>query len=960
MDGFDLIGFVRPAGGWYALIAVQNKTKVRQLFFETREELDKAIEDFTARRWCTFFGLARFKTGENRTHENVDAMKSFWVDIDCGPGKSQIDETTKRPTGYETQLDGLNALREFCTKTGLPRPLLVNSGNGIHAYWALTEEMPADAWDVVAKQFRASCIQHNFYIDTKVFERSRVLRQIGTFNFKGDLRGEPAKPVELISKAGPFDISVIRDALGVTVSEPATLFGAPKRKLTALGAALAANVDSSFTKIMQRTSKGEGCQQLADCYINRATLPEPRWFDALSVAKFCNDRDTAIHKLSHGHPDYDPDAVERKIKGIKGPHTCAEFEVNNPGGCDECPHKGGIRSPIVLGKVIARSSGVVTVEEPVDEDGEEKELPVTHVIPEFPFPYFRGKNCGIYVTQDGEDAEPLLVYEHDLYVVKRMNDPTHGDIVVLRLHLPKDGMKEFVVSNVQLVDKKELCKTLASYGVVCNERKFVYLMMYLQASVKAFQERERVEKMRLQFGWSDNDSKFILGEREITAGSTYYSPPSSMTRDMAGYLHAKGDFEVWKSVFNLYNRPGMEPHAFAALTAFGAPLLKFLGQKGALINLINNKSGTGKSTVLYMCNSVYGAPVELASTWQDTLAAKIHKLGVLNNLPFTIDEMTNMEAKDFSTLAYSISQGRGRDRMKQSSNELRVNVTSWATIALCSSNSAFAEKLTGGKNNPEGELMRLLEYSIDHTTAIPTAEAKHAFDHLLRENYGHAGDRYISWLVANKEEATNSALEIQAKIDSESKLSQRERFWSATISSNLAGGLIAQRLGLHDYDLKAIYTWAMSTLIPSLRDSSSAPISDVSAIIGDYIHRHIQNVLVVDGEIDRRTSKFSTPLVEPKGSLLIRYEPDTKNMFLMAKAFKEDCIKVQINYKDTLKQLKTRGILVDSGVKRLAKGMRIESPGVHTLVLSCSHPDFAGVDVFLPTTDTTPDAGGKG
>ena len=558
------------------------------------------------------------------------------------------------------------------------------------------------------------------------------------------------------------------------------------------------------------------------------------------------------------------------------------------------------------------------------------------------------------------------MYEHDFYVVKRMNDPIQGDIVVLKLHLPKDGVKEFVVPNTQLVDKRELCKTLASHGVVCTDKQFVYLMSYLQGSVRGLQEKERAEKMRAQFGWVDNDSKFILGDSEITSTTTYYSPPSTATKDIAAHIHKKGDFETWKSVFNLYAKPGMEPHAFAALTAFGAPLLKFLGQKGAIINLINNKSGTGKSTVLYMCNSVYGSPTELTSTWQDTLAARIHKLGVMNNLPFTIDEMTNMEAKEFSTLAYAISQGRGKDRMKQSANEMRTNQTTWATMALCSSNASFYERLTGGKNNPEGELMRLLEYPITHNNVIPPAEAKRMFDHVLRENYGHAGEVYMKWLVPNKEEAVRSMLEVQAKIDRDARISQSERYWSAGIAANISSGLISKELELHDYNMRSVYAWCIEYLIPTLRESCVTPASDVSAIIGDYINRHVQNILIVDGEADRRTSKFAAPVVEPKGPLLIRYEPDTKKMFLVAKAFKNDCVDVQINYKDTLTQLKNKGILVDSGVKRLAKGMRLESPGVHALVLDCGHNDFSGVDVFLPpmpnvgTKEAIPDASGEG
>jgi hypothetical protein len=31
-------------------------------------------------------------------------------------------------------------------------------------------------------------------------------------------------------------------------------------------------------------------------------------------------------------------------------------------------------------------------------------------------------------------VEPVCVYEHDLYVTKRMRDPNDGDVVVIKVH----------------------------------------------------------------------------------------------------------------------------------------------------------------------------------------------------------------------------------------------------------------------------------------------------------------------------------------------------------------------------------------------------------------------------------------------------------------------------------------------------------------------------------------------
>jgi len=57
------------------------------------------------------------------------------------------------------------------------------------------------------------------------------------------------------------------------------------------------------------------------------------------------------------------------------------------------------------------------------------------------------------------------------------------------------------------------------------------------------------------------------------------------------------------------------------------------------------------------------------------------------------------------------------------------------------------------KNSPDGESVRLLEYKIEPNDLIGVAKGKEMFDHQLNNNYGHAGEIYITWLVNNLEEA---------------------------------------------------------------------------------------------------------------------------------------------------------------------------------------------------------------
>jgi hypothetical protein len=409
---------------------------------------------------------------------------------------------------------------------------------------------------------------------------------------------------------------------------------------------------------------------------------------------------------------------------------------------------------------------------------------------------------------------------------------------------------------------------------------------------------------------------------------------------------AKGTLEKWKEVFNMYARPGLEPNAFAALTAFGSPLLKFVGLSGAIINVIFPHSGSGKSTALFMCNSVYGHPKDLVAIPKDTMNARMHMLGVMNNLPFTMDEITNMKSDEFSDLTYGMSQGRGKNRVEAGVNKLRKNNTKWQNISLSSGNASFYEKLGSLKNTPDGEMMRLMEYTIGYSDAIPMEEGKRMFDHQLLENYGHAGDIYAQWLVGHKEEAVQQLKEVQAKIDKELRLSQRERFWSGVVACNIMGGLIAKSLGLHDYDMKAIYKWSCN-MIRDIREDSTAPRDDPSSIVGDFINRHLRNTLVVDGEADARTKLLPAPIQEPYGELIIRYEPDTKKMYIVAKVFKDDCVERQINYKDTMKQLQEKGIYQGSTTRRMTSGTKIKGTPVHVMQFDCNAPEFINVDEYV-------------
>ena len=932
----DLLSAVLPSEGWYCIVGLKTGSKPKQTFHETLGECEQAIDGLVKDEYNAYFACSKYETNKSRTQPNAKYIKAFWLDIDCGEGKD-----------YPSQGEGLAALKNFCKATGLPKPTVVNSGRGLHIYWRLSRIITAEEWKPVAERIKYLCDEYDFHVDpSRTADLASILRVPETLNFKDD----PPKPVSIICLSEEVEYETIKSQLGVLVAPPE--FNVPRQELNELTKALANNEEKWFKIIIKKTIKGEGCAQIHKIATEQETVNYELWRAGLSVAWACEDRDTAIHKISERHQEYDFQETIRKAMDTGGPQKCVTFEKWNPSGCEGCPHKGKIVGPIALGRKIVKARAEDNF---VEVEAKSPEVPVTKItIPEYPFPYFRGKQGGVYIEL--ADNDPILVYQHDIYVVKRMRDPQKGEVAWIRLHLPKDGIKEFALPITEVMTKEKLREKLGFYGVAALQKQMDAIMVYIIKFVNELQYKTDVEVMRMQYGWADKNSKFVIGDQEITAEGIRYSPPSSMTSALSEYMQPVGTLDEWKKIANVYNRPSMEPHAFGFFTAFGSPLLTHLNLKGAVINLVNNVSGTGKTTVAKVMHSVYGHPEEQMLIAKDTINVKLHRMGVMGNLPISCDEITNVEAEHFSDFVYAVSQGRARNRMKSQSNEERLNTSKWSLLCVCTSNASFYDKLASLKSTPDGELMRLIEFQIPVNSVMNKVEADEIFSQ-LDNNYGHAGRIYLQWLVSNLEEAIDMVKQVQVVIDKKVKFSGRERFWSGVAACNIAGAMIAKKLGLIDIDIKRVFEW-MVIEFSKMRHEIKAPPTNQASTIGEFLNEFRGSILVINDAADKRSGMSQLPVVEPKFDLLARIEPDTKKLFISAKHLRQFCTKNQITLKDVLNTLAAEGIYEKTVKKRMAKGTKIEGLPTDAFMFDCSKGDFINTEDYVeslkPADDESP------
>ena len=711
MNALDFIDAVVPSGGTYCIIGVNpTKKEPNQRFADNLDDVKKIIESIDQSSTNTYFALSSFKDSSSRKKTNVKEIKSFFLDIDISTDPEKLE--TKQ--AYADKAEALSLVRKFIDDVGLPLPAVVDSGGGWHLYWILDTAITPEKWQPLADLFKQLCLKSGLHIDPRVpADSARVLRVVGTNNTK---YGVEAKFLEGVKIPKPIALTQFESPLRATCEERGIfeVMAKPKVKfeMDATTAHLAGNKAKKFSTIAIKSIKGEGCMQIKHALEKPNSLHYDLWCAALSIANVCDDGDVAIHKLSRGHDGYTFEATEDKaLEFNNGPRTCAWYQDNFPRTCEGCKHAGQIATPVKLGEYIAESSAEeIVFNEPEPAVTPEvlpetstlanlvtDESPKAYKIPKIPFPYFRGVNGGIYKKVKGDDGEPEedLVYANDLFVIKRVKDVNEGEVLIMNLILPLDGLVEFAIPLKSIASVDKLRDALAHHGVaVSNRKRMENIMSYIVAANDELQRYMKAEMSRPQFGWHDHDGVFVIGRREITAAGSKYSPPSSKTASLAGYLEPTGDYEAWKSVMSTLARPGWEHHQLGALIAFGAPLMQFTSESGVMFNFVSENSGTGKTLIQHFINSVYGNTTQLMMRKHDTLASRYDRLGVMCNLPACMDEVTNLSAPDVSDLAYSISEGRGRNRMESGSNKERVNTAWWKTLVAVSSNASMVDKLT--------------------------------------------------------------------------------------------------------------------------------------------------------------------------------------------------------------------------------------------------------------------------
>jgi hypothetical protein len=952
MDTLEFLRTVLPEDGVKIVGVLSTEWKgMRHYPYASLEDMAEAILELdkdptlSVYHACSTFSeeCITDEKGEKATRVGELAVKakSFWLDLDCGPTKGAPDEKGVIK-GYFTQKLAAEALKDLCSKVGLPFPMVVSSGNGLHCYWPLTKAIPTATWRTIATIFKDITLASGIITDpTATADRARVLRPIGTMNKKDE-----HKPVRLIRSIEPMEPKAFAKIVLDYQAKIQLKVELPKSP--SINDDLIAHIAPldipTYADIV-----AEKCGQVAAMRDSQGNVSYEQWRGVIGIIKYCKEGADKAHEWSQGHPQYDAQDTQQKFDTWNTPPTtCEFFSKCNPNGCEGCAFKGKIKTPLVLGR---KAPEGIKAEVDAKENGKDIKVQV----PEFPSGYIFENGKLTRLLKDKDDIMQPHVFCSNLFYPLHRIRKENGDFSLgLRMHLPDKRTREFEIDTQCLASPQKLIENLARFELVTANSKdaSMHMTAYLRDSLEKLKREAEELNTYTNFGWQDEYQSFLVGDR------LYCSDGTTRKVLVGGYAKDKykhyfpepiGSVEGYAGAIDfMYNREGMEPLQYALGSGFGSILTPFGDPlyKGLLFMLGDEGSGQGKTTVTWANLYAWGDANALTIKGPEgaTLNARYAMAGVLGNIPFCMDELTHMPVDDYSKLAYTMSLGQERERLTtgRGPGTRFAESQSWALTAYGTGNKDFFSLLASGQSNTEAEAVRILQIKMkDYRPPSLDISAVQLAIQKMTLNRGRAGEAFAKYCVQNLDTVIDKIAAWAPRVE-QLMPDVRWRMYRNHVMKTMAALEIAKEVGIVSFDLDHLYN---SFVVPWLLKTISYVDETNVVTAEDALHRMLNDlsprILVTTEYRDGRDSRGPEDVRMINGAAAGRRilgNSSTKNdplsgkMYIVKKEIMDWCLKQRVDYKNLVTDAIGRGVATEPRDKfNVGRGTRIAA-GQHKCI----------------------------
>jgi hypothetical protein len=367
--------------------------------------------------------------------------------------------------------------------------------------------------------------------------------------------------------------------------------------------------------------------------------------------------------------------------------------------------------------------------------------------------------------QDGQDiTDEELIAHAPILIAARLRDIDCGtESLDLRFRRP-DGWHQAIVDRGVALDGRQITQ-LASRGFPVSSATSHDLVKYLHELEGLNYHRIPTTHSTSHLGWQGKDGElgFLCGRRQVLPDGSLVplhgpedGPSSSILfvgvapgdDQIADSIYAKGSFAGWLApILPIVGFPRVLLGLYASLVP---PLLQILGAPNLIIDWWN-RTTTGKTTALRLAASVWGNPDEQApdsfiASWDATEVYIERACSMLTGLPLLLDDTKRAKNPALvGKIVYEVAQGRGRSRGNVKS---LARTGSWRTALLSTGESPATSFTQDG-----GTRARVLEipgYPFGRADA-ETGKLVKKLNMELKANFGHAGPRFVQWLIKNQD-----------------------------------------------------------------------------------------------------------------------------------------------------------------------------------------------------------------
>ena len=857
------------SGGDYFGASVGPNSKFSQSKLDSIDALTSYVTAKKQARHDVYFATGVYD--DRREAQRTQFKKALYVDIDVGEGKP-----------YDTKKEAVTEIYRTVKDSELLRPsILVDSGNGIHAYWVLDNAITLDEWVVLATALERLCAMHNLDVDSKVTsDAARILRVPGTSNYKGGDHGKPASVLKGVPYV-EYTIDQIRDSLdmqsGSALAELAGLVGDD------LSAGRSYEDTPRYAAHMV-----ERCKVFEDTiHTGGAGQQEPLWMHQLQILAFCEDGDEYIHTISDGHDNYDfkrtaqKYAIQKQKAAAKrvGPIKCSTLALYKSEQCKVCPHNGAITTPLQLGVKA----------------------------PDLPYGW-KQDDKAIYRSVASVNDAGITVFDWEKAINFTMHDVEvygeDGDTIINFTMGRSSGKRELAVLLDDKFIKNPEAVLVSAYSIPVKKNSALAVKELLVAFMEAASNARSIKTANTKLGW--HGDTFVLPEGvHSISGTTPVPLPSTSLRKM---YTPTGSRDSWIDTSHKLTALDRQANNALIVASFAAPLISMTKVSSALFSVYSPESGTGKSTSLKVGQAVWGDPVKGTNSLSDTPNSVINKLGYINNLPAYWDEVQlGKDPRKFIDMIFQLTQGKERSRLTTDISQREVG--SWHTMLVVATNSPLMGHADAIDTQTTASKLRIFEVRAEEI------EDNNNIDSMLNVfklegNFGHIGVEYASWLASHKDEVKKVLAVCGQTLEQSLNVRPDERFWIATCTAMLAAAHLSVKLGYTKIDVVRFKEWLIGeykTMRSYVRRES---ISSRSCWdwVSEYLGAHAGQLVITErlGKVGKVGGGFGKILHEPAhGAVLGVKAGDT--IRLHRKSFVDWMHKNGGNHLEVERQLKESG-----------------------------------------------------